>query len=536
MMAMLFAAGCFSIIPAAAEEAPKKVSGITGTFMQPWLYQGYTDKKMDNEFARMKELGIDTVIMGDTFTKDGTPNGKWSVAYPSKMEEMGGAVCTFDAVDRLLVYCKKYGMKLYVGVGLDSCWWDKDLSREEDAKWLENTCRISAKAVKELYDIYVPKYGDTFGGYYWVYEIWNHGAWNLDITRESYAKALSNGFNIVLDAINKVDPSKPLLFSPFASYTADGNGGLATKENCCKFYTRLFELTNFRKIDAILPMDNIGGGGQTLEHLEEWTRDIYYQSVRNSGNKLQLWSNCESFVQPHEKKDVWTTGTVDRFVQQLQITGKYCEKIVSFSWNHYMSPNNTIDGFDKSFHYYLEHGKLETGKPTLPEKVTAEVNEGIFKAVWTECQDDFGIARYIIEKMNTSTHAFDPYAKCCIGRKDNQRTTVRLKHSMADRQFNTNGRTVYRVYAVDCTGNHSDYFYIVADASETDGKIVLTPTGGEKGYYTEKEAEELHILDYDGKTEKPGGISPLVLGICSGVMVLAVAAAVVVLILHGRKK
>ncbi|MEG1742971.1 MAG: hypothetical protein RR246_02270, partial [Clostridia bacterium] len=44
----------------------KGITPITGTFIQPWLYNSYTDADWEKEFAIWKEFGIEYLIMGDT--------------------------------------------------------------------------------------------------------------------------------------------------------------------------------------------------------------------------------------------------------------------------------------------------------------------------------------------------------------------------------------------------------------------------------------------------------------------------------------
>ncbi len=538
LFALLFVLSVCSLTVFAEEETTDPstfvADGITGTFISPWLYNSFSDARMDKEFKRMKEIGIDTLIMGDCANKDKGENTKWTVNYPSKIEEFGGATCGQDAVKRILDYCKKYDIKLYLGVGCDSDWWDKNLSVDAAGAWLKDVCNISAKMVKELYDLYMPEYSDVFYGYYWVYEIWNHGAWNIDATRDAYVQNLAAGFNIVIDAINQVDPTMPLMFSPFIT----PNSGLATKENCCKFYTSLFELTNFRSFDAIAPMDNIGGGGMKIDMLDEWTRDTYYQAVLNSKNKLQLWSNCESFVQPaNTNSGTWTTCTMDRFVKQVQITSKYCEKIISFSWNHYMSPYNTVSGFDRSFVEYLKTGELEKVAPSAPTRVSTYLSGDYLIAKWNQGEDEYDIAKYEVEKQNSSTKEFTKFSECLIGRYDGQDITLALKSSLSDSGYNKTGQNVYRVRAVDCSGNASEYIYIVIDGANPDNGVDLKANDDNKGCYTQAEFDQLKNSVAEEPEEPADDMTMILIAVLIFVIVLAIAAvAVVLVIVKVRKK
>ncbi len=477
---LLLSVGSFSVLSA---ENQFKKTPITGNFIQPFLYMGYSDKQMDQEFAKMAEYGMDTLILGGELAFRDNPNDEWDLGYPSKLPEFNQATSRNDYVSKLFKYCKKYGIKLYLGVGYDGDWWNRDLSKDADAKWLIDVCNISAKMVGEIYDLYAEEYGDAFGGYYWVYEIWNHNSWNNAVTRKKYAENLAAGFNIVLDAIKETDPSKPLIFSPFATRV-----GFATKENLTAFYTEFFKLVDFRSIDAMAPMDNIGGGGMQLPYLDEWTK-AYSDAFKASGTKLQHWSNCESFVQPNDTYKSWTTCTVDRFVQQVEITSKYCSKIISFAYSHYMSPVNCLAGFDKSYLEYLRTGVLETTAPALPEKITVTetFDGGKINISFDAFKDDYDIARYFLYHINKNGELKEVKQNLSIGR-NGQSSLVLLKNRFTSVSVPA-GIQYFVLEAVDCSGNVSEKCYIPVN-----GDDIANTSGfqtGEKGYYTQAEFDAL---------------------------------------------
>ncbi|HIW73090.1 MAG TPA: DUF4434 domain-containing protein [Firmicutes bacterium] len=539
---------CLPLFPLLAGAVPARAAGkttfkhtpITGSFIQPWLYNSFSEERMDKEFARMAEYGMDTLIMGDTAR---LPSGgdRWEVIYPTKLEELGGPTDT-DQISILLEYCKKYDMKLYIGIGLEDDWWSRDLSNPDDAAWLKESCRLSAKIIRELYDVYAGEYGEAFGGYYWVHEIWNHNSWNMDTTRELYAQALADGFNIVLEAINEVDPTKPLLFSPFSTRV-----GFASKESMQAFYTRFFQLANFREIDAMLPMDNIGGGGQQLEYLDEWTK-AYADAVKDSGSPIQFWSNCESFVQP-KGDEAWTTCTVDRFVQQVEITSKYCSKIVSFSWNHYMSPYNTVEGFDRAYMDYLVTGELESNPPSLPEKMVASLENETLCVDWEPAQDDYGVARSYVYKVKDGKETL--YHTNLVVRYDGVDYRPLLDNYFVDYDYDKTGVNVYCVQIMDCAGNLSEKGYVVVDGENPGSEEKFPVKTGGKGYYTEEEyrrlateldlsvPEETTAPDSTRQTTVPpktgGGVSRLGLWITVVTLVLLGGCCAAGIVLRRRK-
>ena len=476
---LLLSVGSFSVLSA---ENQFKKTPITGNFIQPFLYMGYSDKQMDQEFAKMAEYGMDTLILGDMAVRNDA-NSAWTLGYPSKLPEFENASSRNDYVTKLFKYCKKYGIKLYLGLGLAGEWWNKDLSKDADAKWLIDVCNISAKMVGEIYDLYAEEYGDAFGGYYWVYEIWNHNSWNNAVTRKKYAENLAAGFNIVLDAIKETDPSKPLIFSPFATRV-----GFATKENLTAFYTEFFKLVDFRSIDAMAPMDNIGGGGMQLPYLDEWTK-AYSDAFKASGTKLQHWSNCESFVQPNDTYKSWTTCTMDRFVQQVEITSKYCSKIISFAYSHYMSPVNCLAGFDKAYLEYLRTGVLETTAPALPEKITVTetFGGGKINITFDAFKDDYDIARYFLYRITEKGELKEVKQNLSVGRNGQNSATL-LKSRFTSVSVPA-GIQYFVLEAVDCSGNVSERCYIPVNGDDIENTSGFKT--GEKGYYTQAEFDAL---------------------------------------------
>ena len=88
---------------------------ITGTFVQPlcggdipamdWRYEEY-----DAEFALMKKIGIDTIILLRQMLG---PFAAYNSKYLKKLHPNMWDV-SFDYLDMLLKLCEKYEMKFYV--------------------------------------------------------------------------------------------------------------------------------------------------------------------------------------------------------------------------------------------------------------------------------------------------------------------------------------------------------------------------------------------------------------------------------------
>jgi len=110
---------------------------ITGTFLDEISHdiphQNWGEKEWDADFAHMKVIGIDTVIM----IRSGY---RKFITYPSEYL-LKKHNCYMPSVDLVDMYCRlaeKYGMKFYFGLYDSGKYWDTgDLSWEvEDNKYV----------------------------------------------------------------------------------------------------------------------------------------------------------------------------------------------------------------------------------------------------------------------------------------------------------------------------------------------------------------------------------------------------------------
>ena len=388
---------------------------IDGTFIQPWIYADWDEERWERECACLKSLGITAIILEWTTKRDKNAT-QWTTCYPSKIH---GTNMDVDSIHPLLEHASKNGLKVYMGLGFDDAWWEWNLSTEEDAEKFKDSMRLSAQFSREIYEMYQPGYPDVLAGFYSPYEIWNHKDWNQKALRERQAECLSDGFNILIKEIDEIAPELPLLFSPFA--TADQH---ATIENTQIFYDLFLKKTHFRKQDVMLPMDNIGGGGQSLETLEKWTA-MYAAAIKKSGNKLNYYANVENFVQSRADQikrsgrqdiiilvgdDYLGSAPIDRFFKQLGIAKKYATKIFCFSYSHYYSPVNNIPGFHEALLNYQCTGKKDTQFPTGPSIVHFSMTDSVrvdsehedqvkvLMVSWEGASDNFGISRVNLYK------------------------------------------------------------------------------------------------------------------------------------------
>lgn len=392
----------FSLIIAACSSSatPERRTDpvFSGTFLQPSTAVQWSDERWEDEIEAMKQDGITDLIIQNIAdqTSSMSGSGEWSMYYDGDIEGLEDAERYPNVVEPTLEACKGTGIKVWIG-----------LSLFEDFYYLggltpqyKNCCKIAAALVEDIYARYGEEYKDTIAGFYFTPEFSNI-AWDC-----LSAKQLSTGLNIVIDKMNEVCPELPILLSPFqTNYVTLGKGDLIA------LWSNILTYANFRDGDIIAPQDAVGANFSTVDDLEtNWK--ILRELVDSADADIVLWANCESFtlarfqnifsgigLPPVTENTMSVPVCMDRFAYQLDIASRYCDKIITFSYNHYLSPNYVMPTFIDAYRYYVENDfTVEKNAPTDPSAFTATAGENGVVLTWNESQDDIGIASYRITK------------------------------------------------------------------------------------------------------------------------------------------
>ncbi len=447
-------------IPPTTYAAEPHITKLNGTFIQPWLYAAYSDERWESEMQIMKETGIEYLIMGDVANHN--TDGTWTVYYPSELDFLEGYYA-YNAIDKLMYYCDKYDIKVYLGMGLDTAW-NSDIAsaegREANRAYMERCNRITT----ELYDLYKQQYPDTYYGFYFVTELYNTIYMDTDIGIDAYADALDEMFTIVIDHCNTLDPDMPLLFSPYINIFGYGYASINV-DRFTEYYTDVLSRIPFRDGDMLCPQDSCGGGGCDPAHLEEWTK-AYRNAVDRSnairGTELLLGTNAEMFISPDASRmsaphgvSYVGTKTVDDFAKQLEIAQPYVDSLFCFAYPHHYSPYNAMPEFHENFLHYLKTGEIETEPPTPPtvvktETVTAEDAQRLQLSIYG-MTDNTAVAQTNIYKNG---RLYDYLvAGVAIGGNGENAT----QHVWIDYEFDLQNETaVYEFECIDVCGNVSE--------------------------------------------------------------------------------
>lgn len=488
---------CTNALPLLPKAQESHISKLDGSFIQPWLYSGWDDARWRTEMEILKETGIDYLIMGDVANHN--QDGTWTVYYESELDFLDGYF-VYNAIDSLFYYCDMYDIKVYLGMGLDTAW-NSDLTTSEglaaNALYMERCNQITT----ELFNRYKHQYPDTYYGFYFVTELYNTYYMETDYGTQLYTDGLAKMFTPVLETCNALDPTMPLLFSPYVNIFGYGYASV-NPDRFTEFWTQALTKIPFRDGDTLCPQDSCGGGGNDVEHLAEWTacyRDAVDRANAARGTELLLGTNAEQFTSPDAYRMTNPHGisyvgikTVDDFAKRLEIARPYVDTLYCFAYSHHYSPNNVPEGFHRAFVEYLQTGKTETNPPTPPttvrtELVTAE-NATRLQISLAGMTDDTQIGQINIYKNGLFYDFLVP------GVNNNRIGFNCAQNVWIDWDFDVSGESaVYEFEVEDVCGNRSEKSSYAVNTQNLNNGITLD--SGTKN--AEPAVEwELGVLDY----------------------------------------
>lgn len=481
---------------------------IKGTFIQPWLFNGWSAERWASEIAYWKELGITYLVMGDVAERQS--DGQWITYYHSSLSY--ASQIYYSALDNLFANLEGTGIKLFLGMGMDSQWWNLDMTNSDDQAHFYTYAQESAQITEELYNMYYSRYSDVFYGFYFVPELSNSSAFSNASTRTSFVTGMANGLNVIFAKLNQLNPNMPMVFCPYINYFG-GDWNTKNPDDIEAFYTELFNTANFRNNDIIMPQDSVGAGGMDLTNLSRF-ENAYKQATLNANKTIKLWGNVEGYTQPTDEfknlndgVDYWGTATIDRIVSQMNIDSYYSDTLFLFAYPHYISPINSIGGFRQVLNSYFSTGKLETVKPTPPTHVQTSIatvnSKSVLSVSWSDATDNSGIARVNIYKNGK----FLTYRVAV--RTDSTYNTPSDPTSFYDSSFNlTNDNAVYQLEFIDCAGNKSSLVSFVVNKGETSNTIEVQKGNIQKykeydigDAVTLKDGSKWHVIADSGITD-----------------------------------
>jgi uncharacterized protein DUF4434 len=311
---------------------------ITGTFLDEISHdiphQNWGIKEWDADFAHMKRMGIDTVILIRAGYRD-------FLAYPSAylMDKYGCSKPPVDLVQLYLELSEKYGMTFYFGIYDSGKYWDTgDMRHEIDT---------NLHVIDEAYQ----KYGHykSFGGWYL----------GLELSRKT--KGAITSISQLGNHCKMLSKDLPVLISPWIdgkkSVSAAANDLSKDKSISLEEHENEWnEIFDGIKdaVDIVAFQDGHVGYKELVDYL------IVNQNLADKYG-LQSWSNSESFDRDMPIK--FLPIKFEKMLLKMEAAKKAgCEKIITFEFSHFMSPQSSYAQARHLYNRYMEHFHLSVDK------------------------------------------------------------------------------------------------------------------------------------------------------------------------------
>ncbi|TMM58566.1 DUF4434 domain-containing protein [Maribacter algarum] len=304
---------------------------ITGTFLDEISHdiphQNWGAKEWDADFAHMKKMGIDTVIL----IRSGYQR---FLTYPSLylLNQQGCFEPPVDLVKLYLELSNKYGMTFYFGTYDSGKYWETgDMRHEID---------VNLHVIEEVYKIY--GHYKSFGGWYLSLELSRKTKWAIDsITKlGNQCKAVSDGLPVLISPW--IDGKKAVLAST-NQVTKDASVSLNEHE---KEWNEIFDGIK-ESVDMVAFQD----GHVAYGDLEDYLR---LNKALADTHGLISWTNSESFDRDMPIKFLpikW-----EKLLFKLEAAKRAgCEKAITFEFSHFMSPLSAYPQAGHLYNRYMEH-------------------------------------------------------------------------------------------------------------------------------------------------------------------------------------
>ncbi len=313
---------------------------ITGTFIDEISHdiphQNWGAKEWDKDFAHMKAMGIETVIL----IRCGY---KRFLTYPSKYltKEHHCFAPPMDLVQLYLELSDKYGMTFYFGTYDSGEYWKTgDMRHEID---------VNLHIIEEAYNTY--GHYKSFGGWYLSLELSRKtiGAVTSIAQLGAKCKAVSEGLPVLISPW--IDGKKAVMA---ANNELTKDSGVSLQEHE-KEWDEIFKGIK-DSVDIVAFQDG---------HVDYNDLEDYLKLNKKLADKygLQSWTNSESFDRDMPIKFLpikW-----EKLLLKLRAAKKAgCKKAITFEFSHFMSPQSAYLQAGHLYNRYME-SSLAPGRGTI---------------------------------------------------------------------------------------------------------------------------------------------------------------------------
>jgi len=355
----------------------------------------------------MKAAGLDQMFI--QWTAD---SKNQTTIYPSALP--GYTQDTHhDVVERALHAADESGAKIYLGLQINNDWWTKYL---DDRDWLKNEARIANLLADDLTRRY--RHHPSLAGWYLGFEVDN-----IETTSAQWDNLILF-YRTVGQHLHKLTPGKPIIISPFF----ESRFGLSAAQ-----WQTMWEYVLKRSpIDIMALQDGVGAGHVTRVQLPVWF-EATRNAIHNSRPRMALWADTETF------KHGFVTMGIHSIVDDMCAVQPYVSDYLSFSFNHYLSPQQANPLYYQTYMEYRATGKVESVSPTQPLNVSGVAVDSVtVQLTWTASTDNLGVIGYRILRDGTRAT-----------------TTYNDEASYEDNGLTPGTTYSYQIEALDAAGNAS---------------------------------------------------------------------------------
>jgi len=304
---------------------------ITGTFIDEISHdiphQNWGEKEWDQDFAHMKAIGIDTVIL----IRSGY---RQFITYPSAylMDKKGCFKPPVDLVDLFLRLAEKYGLKFWFGLYDSGKYWDTgDMSHE---------ISVNHHVIDEVWK----KYGKStaFGGWYLSMEISRktRGAIDAFYALGKHCKEVSGGLPTLISPW--IDGKKAVMA---ASSELSKTQSVSVEEHYNEWSEIFSGIADV--VDAVAFQDG---------HIGYEQLDDFFAVNKQLADKygLACWTNAESFDRDMPIKFLPIKFEKLRLKLEAARRAQY-DKAITFEFSHFMSPQSAYLQAGHLYNRYREY-------------------------------------------------------------------------------------------------------------------------------------------------------------------------------------
>lgn len=303
---------------------------ITGTFLDEISHdiphQNWGEKEWDRDFATMRSIGIDTVILIRC-------GHKRFITYPSKsLMELQHCYCPpVDLVELFLSLADKYAMKFFFGLYDSGLYWHSGKFEQE--------LDLSRRVAEEVWTQY--GHHPSFGGWYLNFEMGKIMSGIADIYRDlgKFLKAMSGNLPIMIS---------PYICGHKAVGCDEGVKVLTLEEHEHGWDDILSGIRG--AVDIVAFQD----GHCDYSELADFIRVNKSLTDRYG---MTSWTNCESFDRDMPINFLpikWEKMKLK--LDAAEAAG--IEKAITFEFSHFMSPHSMYNSAHGLFDRYCEYAKI----------------------------------------------------------------------------------------------------------------------------------------------------------------------------------